>query len=162
MVKPITTELLQSFKSAGADCITIHPESTLHLDAKIKEIKKFGVKVGLAFTPTSSLEVLDYTLDSIDHVLIMSVNPGFGGQVFIPSSLEKIRKVREMINKKGVGDKVIIMVDGGVSEVNVGEIINAGADQVVVGSALFKEPRGEVEYKKRVEGLWRGINDVKA
>lgn len=135
--------LIEEFSKAGSDYITIHPESTIHLHRQISLIKSFGKKAGVSLNPSTPLSYLDYVIDDIDLILIMSVNPGFGGQSFIPKILDKIKETKELI-----GDRDIILeVDGGVKLDNLKDIIDAGADMVVVGSAVFdgKDPRKNAE-----------------
>lgn len=124
------------FAEAGADLITVHAEACCHLDGTIEQIKKLGLKAGVALNPATSLSVLDYILDKVVMVLIMSVNPGFGGQSYIESATEKIKNLKEKIEAKGVS--VLIEVDGGVTPANVCKVVEAGADVVVAGSAVFK------------------------
>lgn len=131
---------IEIFADAGCDIITLHPESTTHIHRQIQVIKSLGKKAGISLNPSTPLDFLDYILDDIDLILIMSVNPGFGGQKFIPSILNKIRKTRNLI-----GDRDIILeVDGGIKLDNVEKIINEGANAVVVGSGVFdgKNPEG--------------------
>lgn len=128
---------IKDFVEAGADIITVHPESTVHLHRVIQMIKDSGIKAGVTLNPASPLETLDYVLEEIDMVLIMSVNPGFGGQRFIEPMKDKIKKLRHMIDSKGLDIK--IEVDGGVKLDNAKEIIDCGADIIVVGSAIFDE-----------------------
>ena len=132
---------LQEFKDAGADLITVHAEACKHLDRTVNAVKELGCKVGVALNPSTSLHVLDYVLDSLDMVLIMSVNPGFGGQSFIPYSLQKIRDLKKMIDERGLD--IDIQVDGGVKLDNAQEIIDAGANVLVAGSAVFGEHTAE-------------------
>ncbi len=134
MVQPVD-DLIEKFAEAGAAYITFHPEATEHVDRSIQLIKQSGCKAGLVLNPATSESWLDYTLDSLDMVLVMSVNPGFGGQSFIPKALDKIKKVREMINNSG--RDVLLEVDGGVKTSNLAEIARAGADTFVAGSAIF-------------------------
>lgn len=126
---------LQEFKDAGADLITVHAEACKHLDRTVNAIKEMGLKVGVALNPATSLHVLDYVLDQLDMVLIMSVNPGFGGQSFIPYSLTKIRQLREMIDQRNL--KTDIQVDGGIKLTNAEEVLDAGANILVAGTAVF-------------------------
>jgi len=128
---------IKEFADAGADIITIHQESTNHLHRAIMAVKECGCKVGVSLNPATSLDVLEYILEDIDMVLIMSVNPGFGGQSFIQSSLKKIRDLKNMITEKRLN--VEIQVDGGVNNSNIGEIVDAGADILVAGSAIFSK-----------------------
>lgn len=132
---------IKEFKDAGADLITVHAEACKHLDRTIQAIKEVGCKVGVALNPSTSLHELDYVLDQIDMVLIMSVNPGFGGQSFIPYSLQKIKDVKKMIEERGLN--IDIQVDGGVKLTNAKEILDAGANVLVAGSAVFGEHTAE-------------------
>lgn len=127
---------MESFITDKTEIITVHAEACTHLHRVIQEIKSLGVKAGLAFNPATSLDVLDYILDDLDLVLIMSVNPGFGGQKFIVSALEKIRQVQLM--KKRSGLNLDIQVDGGITLDNIKAVLDAGANIVVVGSAIFR------------------------
>ena len=126
---------IKDFVDAGADIITVHPESTIHLHRVIQMIKDSGIKAGVTLNPATPLESLEYVLDEIDMVLIMSVNPGFGGQKFIEPMKEKIKKLRHIIDSRGLDIK--IEVDGGVKLDNAREIIDCGVDIIVVGSAIF-------------------------
>lgn len=128
---------LKDFKDAGADLITVHAEACKHLDRTINAVKELGCKVGVALNPSTSLHVLDYVLDQVDMVLIMSVNPGFGGQSFIPYSIQKIKDLKKMIDERGLN--VDIQVDGGIKLSNVKEVMDAGANIFVAGSAVFGE-----------------------
>lgn len=132
------------FVNAGADIITVHAESTKHLDRTIEEIKAGGVLAGVALNPATPLSALDYVLDKVDMVLIMTVNPGFGGQELIPYTLDKVRVLRETLDKKGL--KIDIEVDGGINLFNVEEVMAAGANIIVAGSAVFS---GDVEENTR-------------
>ncbi len=123
------------FAKCGADIITVHAESCKHLDRVIAQIHEAGCKAAVALNPATNLSVLDYVLDQLDMVLIMSVNPGFGGQKYIPYSTEKIKALKSMITKKGLS--TLIEVDGGVNAVNVKEVMEAGCDIAVMGSAIF-------------------------
>ncbi|MCM0604537.1 MAG: ribulose-phosphate 3-epimerase [Xanthomonadaceae bacterium] len=136
---------IESFAQAGASVITVHAEATAHLDRLISQIKSSGCKVGVSVNPATSLSVLEEVLDAVDLVLVMSVNPGFGGQKFIEKSLEKIANLREMRGEH----KFLIEVDGGVNEKNIGELRNVGADIFVAGSAVFENK----DRKKAIEGL---------
>jgi len=134
MVDPVD-RLAEDFAKAGADIVTFHADAVTHVDRTINLIKEAGCKVGLAFNPASPLDVLDWTIDQIDLVLIMSVNPGFGGQSFIPYSLDKISEVRDLIN---LTDRdVWLEVDGGIKPNNITSVAEAGADTFVAGSAIF-------------------------
>ena len=126
---------LEDFKAAGADLITVHAEACKHLDRTVTAIKEMGLKAGVALNPATPLSALDYVLEKLDMVLIMSVNPGFGGQSFIPYSLDKIRALKKMIDEKGLS--IDIQVDGGVKLANAEEIMDAGANILVAGTAVF-------------------------
>lgn len=143
MVKPVD-RIVPDFAKAGATSISFHPEASEHVDRTIGLIKDSGCKAGLVFNPATPLDCLDYVLDKLDLVLIMSVNPGFGGQKFIPMALEKLRRVRRMIDESGL--PVRLEVDGGVTAENIGAIAAAGADTFVAGSAIFhaKDYRAEI------------------
>ena len=134
MVKPVD-RIVPDFASAGATSISFHPEATEHIDRTIGLIHDSGCKAGLVFNPATPLDYLDFVLDKLDLVLIMSVNPGFGGQSFIPTALEKIRRVRALIDASG--RDIRLEVDGGVKPENIGAIAAAGADTFVAGSAIF-------------------------
>jgi ribulose-phosphate 3-epimerase len=134
MVKPVD-RIIPDFVKAGASYITFHPEASDHIDRSLQLIKDGGCKCGLVFNPATPLEVLEYTLDKIDMVLLMSVNPGFGGQKFIPYVLDKARKVREMIDNSG--RDIRLEIDGGVGPANIYEVAEAGVDTFVAGSAVF-------------------------
>lgn len=127
---------IEAFAKAGAHIITVHQEAPVHLHRVIQMIKAQGLKAGVSLNPATSLDTLEYVLEDLDMVLIMSVNPGFGGQKYIPAMTEKIRRLKAMIRKKGLD--VDIQVDGGINPENVGEIVAAGADIIVAGSAIFK------------------------
>ncbi len=137
MVKPVD-RLVPDFAKAGASVISFHPEASEHIHRTIQLIKASGCKAGLVFNPATSLDVLDFVLDDLDLVLIMSVNPGFGGQSFIPGALEKLRRVRAMIDRSG--RDIRLEIDGGVKVDNIAEIAAAGADTFVAGSAIFNAP----------------------
>jgi ribulose-phosphate 3-epimerase len=136
MVKPVD-RIVPDFAKAGATNISFHPEATEHVDRTIQLIKSTGCTAGLVFNPATPLAYLDYVLDKLDLVLLMSVNPGFGGQSFIPSALEKLRQVRERIDASG--RNIRLEIDGGVKRDNIAEIARAGADTFVAGSAIFSE-----------------------
>ncbi|KGM55090.1 ribulose-phosphate 3-epimerase [Lysobacter daejeonensis GH1-9] len=137
MVEPVDT-LVPEFAKAGATMITFHPEASRHAHRTIQLIKSHGCQAGLVLNPATPLEVLDWALGELDMVLLMSVNPGFGGQAFIPSTLDKLRRVREMIDR--VGRPIRLEIDGGVKADNIAEIAEAGADTFVAGSAIFNAP----------------------
>lgn len=126
---------LEDFKAAGADWVTVHAEACRHLHSTVAQIKSLGMKAGVALNPGTPVSALDYVLEELDMVLVMSVNPGFGGQSFIPSSLRKLEEVRTLAAKMGV--QIDIEVDGGVNTKNVREVIAAGANVIVAGSAVF-------------------------
>ncbi len=134
MVKPVD-RIVPDFAKAGASLISFHPEASEHVDRTIQLIRSFGCQVGLVFNPATPLSWLDYTLENIDLVLIMSVNPGFGGQSFIAAALDKLRAVRERIDASGRA--IRLEIDGGVNADNIGQIARAGADTFVAGSAIF-------------------------
>ncbi|QIM67241.1 ribulose-phosphate 3-epimerase [Mannheimia granulomatis] len=137
MAKPVE-RLIPDFAKAGADYITFHPEATEHIDRTLQLIRDLGCKSGLVFNPATSLNYLDYVMDKVDVILLMSVNPGFGGQSFIPATLEKLREARRRINESGYN--IRLEVDGGVKINNIAEIAAAGADMFVAGSAIFDQP----------------------
>ncbi len=137
MVKPVD-RLIPDFAAAGADWISFHPEASEHVDRTISLIREHGCKPGIVLNPATSLHVLDCVMDKVDLILLMSVNPGFGGQAFIPSVLKKLTAVRSMI--KASGREIRLEVDGGVKVDNIGEIARAGADTFVAGSAIFSAP----------------------
>lgn len=134
MVSPVDS-MIEEFAKAGADIITFHPEATQHVDRSLSLIKSFGLKAGLVLNPATPLSYLDYVIDKLDVVLLMSVNPGFGGQAFIPSILKKIKDTREYLDKSE--QDIILEVDGGVKIDNIAEIGSAGANAFVAGSAIF-------------------------
>ena len=134
MIDPVDN-LAQDFIKAGADLISFHPEASRHVHRSIRAIKEKGCKVGLVFNPATSLDILENVLDEIDLVLIMSVNPGFGGQSFIESSLDKLKKVRQMIDASG--KDIRLEIDGGINKDTIAKAAEAGADTFVAGSAIF-------------------------
>jgi ribulose-phosphate 3-epimerase len=146
MVRPVD-RIVPDFASAGASYISFHPEATEHIDRTIELIREHGCRPGLALNPATPLACLDYTLDKLDMVLIMSVNPGFGGQTFIPGSLEKVTEVRRRINASGRA--VRLEVDGGVKVENIAAIARAGADTFVAGSAIF----GSGDYGETIRAM---------
>jgi ribulose-phosphate 3-epimerase len=151
MVKPVDP-LISMFIQAGATYITFHPEASLHVDRSLQLIKEGGCKAGLVFNPATPLSMLPYVIDKIDMILLMSVNPGFGGQQFIPGTLAKIKEAREIITKSG--RDIRLEVDGGVKINNIGEIAAAGADTFVAGSAIFQT----TDYKKTIQAMRDEIN----
>lgn len=144
MVEPVD-DLIPLFAKAGADYITVHPETTRHLDRTLSLIQSCGCKAGIALNPASSLEFLHYELDRIDMVLLMSVNPGFGGQSFIPTTLGKIAETRSILDlyREQSGRSILLEVDGGIKAENIAEVAGAGADTFVAGSAIFSKKTAE-------------------
>jgi ribulose-phosphate 3-epimerase len=141
MVQPVDS-LAQAFCRAGADMVTFHPEASAHVDRTLQLIKAEGKQAGLVFNPGTPLDVLEWVIDKVDMVLLMSVNPGFGGQSFIPSALKKLQKAREIIqaHHRETGRDIRLEIDGGVKVENIREIAAAGADTFVAGSAIFGKP----------------------
>lgn len=141
MVEPVD-DLILSFANAGANIITFHPDASRHVDRSLSLIKDLGCQAGLVLNPATSTSVLEHVLDRLDMVLLMSVNPGYGGQSFIPHTLEKIRQVRKLLNQyqDKTGRYIALEVDGGVKVDNIAEIAAAGADTFVAGSAIFSQP----------------------
>jgi len=150
MVKPVD-RIIPDFAAAGATYISIHPEATLHLDRSLQLIRERGCKSGLVFNPATPLDWLDHVLDKVDLVLLMSVNPGFGGQQFIESVLPKIAAVRSRIDRSGL--PIRLEVDGGVKVANIGRIAAAGADTFVAGSAIF----GAKDYEATIAAMRREV-----
>jgi len=146
MVSPVD-RIVGDFAEAGASIISFHPEASAHVHRTIQLIRSHGCQAGLVLNPATPVEVLDWVLDDLDLVLLMSVNPGFGGQAFIPSALDKLRAVRAMIDKSG--RPVRLEIDGGVKAGNIGQIAAAGADTFVAGSAIFGAP----DYAAVVAGM---------
>lgn len=141
MVSPVDA-LIGDFAKAGADYITFHPEATQHIDRSLQLVKDAGCKAGLVFNPATSLDYLDWVMEKIDMVLLMSVNPGFGGQAFIPSTIEKVKLARQKIDAhiaRG-GQPIRLEVDGGIKTDNIAAVAAAGADTFVAGSAVFGAP----------------------
>lgn len=138
MVKPADS-LISSFAEAGATAITFHPEASEHIDRSLQLIKKTGCKAGLAFNPATPLSYLNYVWDKLDMILLMSVNPGFGGQEFIVSTLAKLREVHALIKQQK--KEITLAVDGGIRVDNIGEIAKAGANYFVIGSTIFESPK---------------------
>lgn len=154
MVKPVD-RMIGDFIEAGASMITFHPEASEHIDRSLQMIRDGGCKAGLVFNPATSLEHLKYVMDKIDMVLIMSVNPGFGGQSFIPGTLDKLRESRALIDASGYD--IRLEVDGGVSEKNIAEIARAGADTFVAGSAIF----GKDNYKAVIDAMRKELASIR-
>ncbi len=146
MVEPVD-RIIPDFAKAGASMITFHPEASTHLDRTLQMVRDLGCKSGLVFNPGTSLSYLDYVMDKVDIILLMSVNPGFGGQSFIPSTLGKLAEARKMIDDSGFD--IRLEVDGGVKVDNIREIKAAGADMFVAGSAIFGQP----DYKKVIDEM---------
>jgi ribulose-phosphate 3-epimerase len=146
MVSPVD-QMIGDFAAAGASIITFHPEASTHVDRSLQLIRDAGCKSGLVLNPHVGLEPLRYVLDKVDMILLMSVNPGFGGQKFIPSTIEKIRQVRALIDASGYD--IRLEVDGGISAKNIREIAAAGADTFVAGSAIFNSP----DYKAVIDSM---------
>ncbi|WLF84434.1 ribulose-phosphate 3-epimerase [Moraxella sp. ZY210820] len=145
MVSPVD-RIIGDFLEAGADIITFHPEASNHIDRSLQLIKSGGAKAGLVFNPATPLHYLDYVLDKVDQILLMSVNPGFGGQKFIPMTLEKLKQARAIIDRSGLD--IRLEVDGGVTPDNIRAIAEAGADMFVAGSAIFNQPDYKVVIDK--------------
>ncbi len=141
MIEPVDA-IVPEFAKAGANLISFHPEASTHIDRTINLIKDQGCQVGLVFNPATPLHYLDYVLDKLDLILLMSVNPGFGGQKFIPATMEKLRATRKIIDNyiKHSGRTIRLEIDGGVNPENIGDIYAAGADTFVAGSAIFGKP----------------------
>ncbi|MCL1147515.1 ribulose-phosphate 3-epimerase [Shewanella sp. 10N.261.52.F9] len=155
MVKPVD-RIIPDFADAGASIITFHPEASEHVDRTLQLIKEAGCKAGLVFNPATPLHYLDHVMDKLDVILLMSVNPGFGGQSFIPSTLDKLRQVRKLIDDSGYD--IRLQVDGGVKVDNIAEIAAAGADMFVAGSAIFNKP----DYKAVIDEMRSELATVEA
>ena len=154
MVKPVD-RIIPDFAKAGADYITFHPEASEHIDRSLQLIRDHGCKAGLVFNPATPLSYLDYVLDKVDVILLMSVNPGFGGQSFLPSTLKKLQQARRLIDESGLD--IRLEVDGGVKVDNIAEIAAAGADMFVAGSAIFGKP----DYKQIIDQMRTQLASVK-
>jgi ribulose-phosphate 3-epimerase len=155
MVKPVD-RIIPDFAKAGANIITFHPEASEHVDRSLQLIRDQGCKAGLVFNPATPLDYLKHVMDKIDIILIMSVNPGFGGQSFIPQALKKIVEARRMIDESG--RDILLEVDGGVNASNIAEIASAGADTFVAGSAIFGKP----DYKAVIDAMRKELGSVAA
>ena len=155
MVKPVD-RIIPDFAKAGASIITFHPEASEHVDRTLQLIKESGCKAGLVFNPATPLHYLDHVMDKLDVILLMSVNPGFGGQSFIPATLDKLRQVRARIDASGFD--IRLEVDGGVKVDNIAEIAAAGADMFVAGSAIFGKP----DYKAVVDQMRAELASIEA
>lgn len=161
MVEPVD-EIIPMFAKAGANIITFHPEASKHIDRSLQLIKDNGCKAGLVLNPATSPDILEFVMDKLDMILLMSVNPGFGGQSFIPSTLGKLRKVRTMIDNfvANGGHNIALEVDGGVKANNIAEIAAAGADTFVAGSAVFGNKDSDGGYKGIIKLLKDNANDA--
>ncbi|GBU10201.1 D-ribulose-5-phosphate 3-epimerase [Gammaproteobacteria bacterium] len=146
MVSPVD-RMITAFAKAGASYITFHPEASLHVDRSLGLIKELGCKAGLVLNPATSIAALDYVMDKVDMILVMGVNPGFGGQSFISSALDKLRELRIMIDQSGFD--IRLEIDGGVTLDNITEIKNAGADTFVAGSAIYNQ----TDYKQVIDQM---------
>lgn len=155
MVEPVD-RIIPDFAAAGASYITFHPEASRHVDRSLALVRDQGCKAGLVFNPATPLTCLEYVIDKVDMVLIMSVNPGFGGQKFIPSALDKLREARSIIDKSG--REIRLEIDGGVKVDNIGEIAAAGADTFVAGSAVF----GSNDYAATISAMKAEIEKASA
>lgn len=157
MVEPVD-DLIHAFAKAGANIITFHPEASRHVDRSLGLIKEYGCQAGLVLNPATPVNILENVLDKLDMVLLMSVNPGFGGQSFIPNTLVRIRKVREMLDEyeRQSGRHIALEVDGGVKTDNIAEIAAAGADTFVAGSAIFGKP----DYKAVIDEMRQQLAQV--
>lgn len=155
MITPVD-RMIGDFAEAGASYITFHPDASTHVDRSLQMIRDAGCKSGLVFNPHRGLEALKYVLDKVDMVLLMSVNPGFGGQSFIPATLDKVREARALID--GSGYDIRLEVDGGVGTDNIAEIAAAGADTFVAGSAIFNAP----DYGEVISAMREAISGVSA
>lgn len=153
MVRPVD-RLIGDFLEAGASIITFHPEASEHVDRSLQMIRDGGAECGLVFNPATPLHYLDHVMHSVDQILLMSVNPGFGGQKFIPQTLDKLRQVRERI--RASGRDIRLEIDGGVSEHNIREIAEAGADMFVAGSAIFGKP----DYRAVIDAMRAELSRV--
>lgn len=155
MVEPVDA-MINSFVAAGADIITFHPEASKHIDRSLNLIKEAGCRAGLVLNPATPVNLLEYILNKLDVVLIMSVNPGFGGQNFIPECLKKIHQVRNLIDRytEQGGQPIRLEVDGGIKVNNIAEIARAGADTFVAGSAIF----GQKNYSQQINAMRNELN----
>ena len=155
MVKPVD-DLIRLFIDAGASYITFHPEASEHIDRSLQMVRDAGLKTGLVFNPATPLHYMDYVMDKLDMILLMSVNPGFGGQSFIPGTLDKLSEARRKIDASG--RNIRLEVDGGVKEDNIGEIAAAGADTFVAGSAIFKKD----DYSRIITDMRERITEARS
>ncbi len=152
MVTPVDS-MIDAFAEAGASIITFHPEASGHVDRSLQKIKEKGLKAGLALNPATSLHCLDYVMDKVDLILLMSVNPGFGGQAFIPFVMDKISAVREKIDQSG--RDIYLQVDGGVQLKNIAELVQRGANAFVAGSAIFNT--ADKNYKGVIDAMRKAV-----
>ncbi|MEY1661225.1 ribulose-phosphate 3-epimerase [Isoalcanivorax beigongshangi] len=155
MVSPVD-DLIRSFAEAGASYITFHPDASRHVDRSLQLIKDLGCKAGLVLNPAVPPDGLEYVLDKLDMILLMSVNPGFGGQRFIPSTLRKVAAVRQLIDDSG--HQIRLQVDGGINEQNIADIAAAGADTFVAGSAIYGRP----DYRAVIDSMREALAAVAA
>lgn len=155
MAKPVD-RLILDFANAGASNITFHPEASEHVDRSLALIRKHGCLAGLALNPATTLHCLEYVLDKVDIILVMSVNPGFGGQTFISSALDKISQIRTLIDNSG--RDIRLAVDGGIKADNIGQVAQAGADMFIAGSAVFNEP----DYADIISTLRKRLSEITA
>lgn len=157
MVEPVD-DLIQLFGKAGADIITFHPEASKHIDRSLSLVKSMGCQAGLVLNPATPVNLIENVLDKLDMVLLMSVNPGFGGQSFIPHTLIKIRQVRGMLDnyESQTGRRIALEVDGGIKTGNIAEVAAAGADTFVAGSAIFSQP----DYKAVIDEMRKELAKV--
>lgn len=146
MIEPVD-RIIPDFAEAGASFITFHPEASRHIDRSLQMVRDAGCKSGLVFNPATPLSYLDYVMDKVDIILLMSVNPGFGGQSFIPGTLDKLRQARRLIDDSGYD--IRLEIDGGVNTENIGDIKAAGANMFVAGSAIFNQP----DYKQVIDKM---------
>lgn len=153
MVQPVDA-LIGLFADAGASYITFHPDASTHVDRSLQLVRDAGCKSGLVFNPATSLDALNYVMDKVDMILLMSVNPGFGGQKFIPSTLDKLAEARALIDQSGLD--IRLEVDGGVGPANIADVAAAGADTFVAGSAIFNQP----DYKAVIDQMRQALSTV--
>jgi len=153
MVQPVDA-LIGQFADAGATYITFHPDASTHVDRSLQLVRDAGCRSGLVFNPATSLDALKYVMDKVDMVLLMSVNPGFGGQKFIPATLDKLREARALIDESGLD--IRLEVDGGVGPANIAEVAAAGADTFVAGSAIFNQP----DYKAVIDQMRQALATI--
>lgn len=154
MTKPVD-RLIVDFANAGATNISFHPEASEHVDRSLALIRKHGCKAGLVLNPATTLHCLEYVLDKIDLILVMSVNPGFGGQTFIPSALDKISAIKELVTSRNLN--IRIAVDGGIKTENIGQVAQAGADMFIAGSAIFNQP----DYAEVISNMRKQLAGVR-